>query len=233
MNAVEEPSVSRSYYQESYISRDGQINEYELLHGRRVQGSSYQTMAEILRQDILHQQDIARGGADKFGSGAEVSINFNKAPRGVGSVVEARDGARELSGAVDQMADAASNGDKSELLSDVKNFVKAYNNVIVRGGNSSVTSVARSVSWMANTVQGSTATLNTVGVNVEKDGILSLNKEAFDKADKDVMGDVIGRGSELYNRLKDRASAIINNANGQISSLGTGAMLYGSNGMVG
>ncbi|WP_026834795.1 hypothetical protein [Eubacterium xylanophilum] len=219
MNALNELSVKRNYYNEQFVSGDGQIVRKELIHGHRVQGGSFLNMVQIMKEAKEAGQTDDKSAANANPS-AVLSLGKAANSSAVGSTVMARDDARNLLSTAEEVAYAISGlrNTNGILTNVVKNFAKAYNNIIVRNGVSSVVSISHNMSWMSGLVEGNKPQLNNIGVSVKENKTLSVNEDKLADADIEDVKELFSEGSDFYSKLRERAMAVENIANNSINN---------------
>jgi hypothetical protein len=77
-----------------------------------------------------------------------------------------------------------------DVRSAAEDFIKNYNATIDSAKNSSVSGVTSNLSAMMNKTTSNKEALSSIGISVGTDGKLSMDKDAFDKADKAKVQDV-------------------------------------------
>jgi hypothetical protein len=120
--------------------------------------------------------------------------------------------------------------DTDAIYSAVNKFVKNYNSVINAVDNADNTIVTNRGASLANITSSNENALNKVGITVDDDGTLSIDKDAFMKAD---MGSVknLFNGSGSYGYQVSAQASIIDYAAGSeasVASLYTGSGTYSS-----
>ncbi len=120
--------------------------------------------------------------------------------------------------------------DTDAIYSAVNKFVKNYNSVIDAVDDTDNTIVTNRGASLANITSSNENALNKVGITVEDDGTLSIDKDAFMKAD---MGSVknLFNGSGSYGYQVSAQASIIDYAAGSeasVASLYTGSGTYSS-----
>ena len=121
--------------------------------------------------------------------------------------------------------------DKDGIYSAVNSFVKNYNSVIQSADKTDSDTVARRVASMMNSTTGHLKSLLSVGISVNTDGTLDLDKEAFMEADMSTAKSLFnGTGSYAYS-VSSQASMINYAADREASkgSMYTTKGTYGTN----
>ncbi len=121
--------------------------------------------------------------------------------------------------------------DKESIYSAVNSFVTNYNSVIQSADKTDSDTVARRVASMMNSTTGHLKSLLAVGISVNTDGTLDLDKEAFMEADMSTAKSLFnGTGSYAYS-VSSQASMINYAADREVSkgSMYTTKGTYGTN----
>ena len=100
-----------------------------------------------------------------------------------------------VASAVSDMSKVMSGDDREKMYDAAKNFVDSYNNLYAAVGSSRNSFVSGRTSVMADTAKAYSGTLENAGVNVGKDGSLSIDKEKFMSADDKAISSAFGRNS--------------------------------------
>lgn len=138
----------------------------------------------------------------------------------------------------DEEGKTTSEYDVDKIYKAVSQFVEDYNDMIRSAGNSSSTSVLSAGSGMALFTKANSRLLGQVGITIGTDNKLSIDEEAFKKADMATVKSLFnGRGSYGY-QMESYASQIANSANSQLAqlsgsmytSVGTYGAGYGTSG---
>lgn len=74
-------------------------------------------------------------------------------------------------------------GNEEKLYKAVSSFVDDYNDMVKAAGDSSNNKITRNASTMGNAVSVSSKLLSKAGISVNSDNTLTINEEAFKKAD--------------------------------------------------
>jgi len=110
-----------------------------------------------------------------------------------------------------------------DVRSAAEDFIKNYNATIDSAKNSSVSGVTSNLSAMMNKTTSNKEALSSIGISVGTDGKLSMDKDAFDKADKAKVQDVFtkyGAGIALNASRLNFYSASQNTASSGYSATG-------------
>lgn len=98
------------------------------------------------------------------------------------------------------------NSDKA--LSAVKDFVSSYNKMIDEAGGSETKSVLRKTGWMANMTRENSNLLSQVGIKVGADDKLTLNGDAFKKADVTTLKEMFYGNDSYASKVSAKAAGI-------------------------
>ncbi len=113
--------------------------------------------------------------------------------------------------------------DKDKIASAVKKFVSEYNDVIDQNAKVSSRDVSQQTGFMTSMSKTMSGALSKIGITVETDGKMSVDDDAFSKADmKDVKS--LFSGSHSY------VSQIAQNASAISSAALRSSSMYSSNG---
>ena len=102
------------------------------------------------------------------------------------------------------------NSDKA--LAAVKEFVSAYNAMIDEAEDSETKSVLRKTGWMANMTKENSNLLNEVGIRVGSDDKLTLNEDAFKKANVSTLKEMFYGNDSFAAKVSNKAAGIGNSA---------------------
>lgn len=117
--------------------------------------------------------------------------------------------------------------DVESIYNAVNNFVKNYNSVINAAGETDSSTVLRRTANMLNSTTAHLKSLLAIGISVNADSTLSIDKDAFMKADMNKVKSLFnGNGSYAYN-VSAQAS-LINYAADRELSRGTSYTFNGS-----
>lgn len=103
--------------------------------------------------------------------------------------------------------------DRDAIYNAVKDFVSSYNSVLKTAGSVGHYSISNRVSGMQKDTQTNEKLLNQLGITINADKTLSINKESFMKADMRKVQDLLGGESSYAQSLSEAASLIKYNAN--------------------
>jgi len=107
--------------------------------------------------------------------------------------------ADSLQKSIEQVGKIGSKGDLEELSTAVNNFVKDYNSLLEATKKVSDTNISNRVNTIENYTKSNNKELAKLGISVEGDGSLKLDKDTFDKADKSGLDNLFAsKGSYGY-----------------------------------
>lgn len=111
--------------------------------------------------------------------------------------------------------------DKDAVYDAVSSFVKDYNETVKAAGNVSDKSVAGRLSSLTGNTSVYAKQLSAIGITIQDDKTLSIDKEAFQKADATKVQNLFqGNGSFGY-QTSAQAGLLAYSAENAVSSLGT------------
>lgn len=116
--------------------------------------------------------------------------------------------------------------DTEEIYKALNSFVTSYNSVISAAGETDNSTVARRVANMTNETAANQKALSNIGVSVNKDGTLSLDKDAFMQADMAKVKSLFS-GAGSYGYQVSAQASLINYAADNAITRGSS---YGGNG---
>lgn len=99
--------------------------------------------------------------------------------------------------------------DKEALYNAVSDFVSDYNNLLEKGNASTSGSIVRMSTRLEDTAENHKQELEAVGITIDK-GKLSVNKEAFMKADMNQVKELFNEDNSFAEFVSDRAKNIGN-----------------------
>jgi len=107
--------------------------------------------------------------------------------------------------------------DKEKILGAVKDFAGKYNATLDKTAKVNSKDVATSTKFMTSMTDMMSKALSKVGVNVGTDGKLSVDEEAFKKADmnrvKSLFGERISYGSQIADKASEISKDAVMNSN--------------------
>lgn len=117
--------------------------------------------------------------------------------------------------------------DADAIYKAVNSFVTSYNSVISATGETDNSTVARRVTNMTNETASNQKALSNMGISVNKDGTLSLDKDTFMKADMTKVKSLFN-GSGSYGYQVSAQASLINYAADNAISKGSSYSVNGS-----
>lgn len=130
--------------------------------------------------------------------------------------------------------------DTEKIYSAVSKLVEDYNSVLEASENISTQSILNKTMNMVTAVDSNESLLAKVGISMDEDGLLAVDKEAFLKADMGTVKTLFGENGSLGYRISAQASLInfattneVNrantyNANGTFTSTNSSGDLFSS-----
>lgn len=119
-------------------------------------------------------------------------------------------------------------GNEDKLYKAVSSLVDDYNNMVKAAGDSNNNKVTRNVSTMSNAVSASSRLLSKVGISINSDKTLTIDEEAFKKADTSTVKTLFSDNRSLSYQM-GASSSFINMYANQDAAKSSG--LYNSRGM--
>lgn len=133
---------------------------------------------------------------NKTGSGAtEVTDTNSKVAGNANQMVSSID---KLSNKDTYKENAAGEVNTDAIMKEVKSYVDAYNSVIDASKKTDVSGVSSNVSSMTRVTSTYAKKLSEIGITLGEDKKLSLNEDAFKKADMSKVQETFGRASYGY-----------------------------------
>lgn len=113
---------------------------------------------------------------------------------------------------------ARKSGDMSEVCAEIEKFAAAYNDMMdkLRTDTGAMNSFYRSS--MQEAVKESKEALSNIGITVDKNGKLYVDKEKLKGADLDKLESLFGGGGTVMTKLSLIAGKIVDNADANIKS---------------
>lgn len=111
----------------------------------------------------------------------------------------------------------------------VKSYVDDYNALVGSTGNSNDNSVLRTAANMVNTTKANKNILSEVGISIGKDNQLSIDEDAFKKADMTTVKSIFTGAGSYGKTVQANASMIYGSAVAQLAKM-SGSSTYGSSG---
>lgn len=117
--------------------------------------------------------------------------------------------------------------DTDAIYSAVNSFVKDYNSVVAAAKDTDDSTLTRRVTNMGNATASNTKALSAVGITVNEDGTLSLDKDTFEKADMSKVKSLFN-GSGTYGYQVSAQASLINYAADNVINRGSTYTTSGS-----
>lgn len=116
--------------------------------------------------------------------------------------------------------------DREAIYNKINDFVKDYNSLINNTEDTNTTSIQRNVDQMIGITDSKEKALDQIGININSDDTLTIDKDAFMKADMEKVKSLFsGSGSYGYS-VSAKASMIDYQAHNEVSKANT----YGKSG---
>ena len=119
--------------------------------------------------------------------------------------------------------------DADAIYKAVSAFVKDYNSMIDATGDSSDTSVLRTASNMVNTTKANSKVLKELGISVDSNNKLVIDKDTFMAADMSVAKSAFAGAGSFGQSVANSAASIYSSSATTLAKLQT-QNLYGSDG---
>ena len=98
--------------------------------------------------------------------------------------------------------------DKDAIYKAVSAFVDDYNQLVDKASDSKTTTILRSARSMVNYTKANEKLLSKIGITMDKDNQLKLDKEAFQKADMDTVKSLFQTRGSYGQQIQTQASFI-------------------------
>ncbi len=108
-----------------------------------------------------------------------------------------------------------------DLYNAISAFVTDYNSVLDTAGKSNVSTIRQRVTMMTNATQSYKNMLGKIGISVDSNNRLSVNKEAFQAANKDSVKSLFNESYSYGGRVSSYASYINTKAASEASKANT------------
>ena len=137
--------------------------------------------------------------------------------------------AGDLKSLSEKFSDQEADGTEEELKQTAKNLVETYNKTCksLKAGNSTLDQFY--TTRLRDAVTEHKEELLSVGITVGKDGLMSINKEKLDNADRESLAKAFGSGGKLGERIGFIGERISDNASKMAGSVSN---RYGSDGSI-
>lgn len=103
--------------------------------------------------------------------------------------------------------------DREAITKAVKFFIKDYNNVVEKAGNSNTKSVLRNAVWMTGMTEKSSSMLEKIGITIGSGNKLELDEDALKKADINDLKTVFTGHNSFISRVSQKAAGMSGAAN--------------------
>jgi len=107
------------------------------------------------------------------------------------------------------------------LYNAVSSFITNYNSVVDAAGKSNVSSIQQRASMMANTTQSYKNMLEKIGITVDSGNKLSIDKTAFQSANKDTVKTLFNENYSYADRVSSYASYMNEKATSEAAKANT------------
>lgn len=121
---------------------------------------------------------------------------------------------------------------RDELYSAVKSLTDSYNAVLESTKKTDLVSLSQSMTWMVNDTKTREGQLEKLGISIDGDNKLSVDKDVFSKADLSDIKSMLEGSSGYAARLSQKAAGLANLAANQMA-YNSGQTLYSSSGILG
>ena len=91
---------------------------------------------------------------------------------------------------------------------NIKDFVEKYNAMLETAGEVDTKNVLQSTLWMTKTVVSNSKLLSEAGIKIGKDNKLSIDEEAFSKANMSTLKTLFGGYNSLSSKVEQKASQV-------------------------
>ncbi len=165
-----------------------------------IKNGSYGKLLKAYYKKVSAEDDTTKTSANKYSSkpGASTSLDSTETLAKIQSTTDA------LKESADALLEKGKNSvfdseKENAAYNAVSDFVKDYNAVLDATDKANSTSILQKTLSMVNTTKANETMLSKVGITINEDNSLSLDKETFDKADKTTLKNVFqGTGSYGY-----------------------------------
>lgn len=103
--------------------------------------------------------------------------------------------------------------DWNAITKAVKSFIKDYNDVVGKAGDSNTKDVLRNAAWMTNMTNKSSGLLEKVGITIGSGNKLELDEDALKKADISYLKTVFTGYNSFASKISQKAAGISSEAN--------------------
>ncbi len=162
----------------------------------------------------------AKDGGDVSASTTKISKPKDTTVKSTEELAKVERSAEDLKVKADKMLELDTD-DKDEYLKNLKDFASSYNSLIDSADATTNTSVLKKANTLVNLTQSNKDMLESVGVKIGEDLKLSVDEEAFGKADLGTAKNLFkGTGSYAYS-VSAQATMIDYQANYESIKAGT------------
>ncbi len=117
-----------------------------------------------------------------------------------------------LQKSVENISALKEDADDDEKFKAVDSFVKSYNELVDAAASTTDKSITNRLTSIETSTGSVEKKLNGLGISIESDGKLKLNKDTFMAADKDAIGELFGKNSSYGRSVNVSAAMIQSNA---------------------
>lgn len=103
--------------------------------------------------------------------------------------------------------------DRDAIAKAVKSFIKDYNDVVEKAGNSNTRDVLRNAVWMTNMTDKSSGMLAKIGITIGTGNKLELDEDALKSADISYLKSVFTGHNSFAGKISQKAAGISSDAN--------------------
>lgn len=118
--------------------------------------------------------------------------------------------------------------DWEAITKAVNSFVKSYNDMIEKAGDSDTKSVLRNALWMTNMTSTNANLLSQVGISIESDNTLAVDTDALKEADISTLKSLFSGSGSYADQVSQKASRMGNAASTYSSGTYTSNATYSS-----
>lgn len=172
----------------------------------------------------------AKEGSDAFSEAVKNTISGSGTTDSEKSLSSLKSGATSLYSASKDLRNF--NFDKAtddEIASKLDSFVKSYNSTLNSSKNLNSYGILQTQVWATEKMEASESSLAKVGISINDNNTLSLDKSALKSADKSVLKSLFNGSGSLADSINQKASSLINQATNQIAT-NTGKTTYTASG---
>lgn len=121
---------------------------------------------------------------------------------------------------------------RDELYTSAKKLVDSYNAALESSSKTDLASISQSVTWMTNATKTHSSQLEDLGITVDTDNKLSIDKDKFNAAELSDIKTLMEGNNSFVASVSQRATGLANLAANQMT-LNSGSSLYTSSGLLG